>query len=86
MIYTNIIEPQYVGNTRSELLQTVTKTGLFNRTTEKIYNNPHYLPLNKSFINNININVRYPTGEFARFENLTSKVISKLHFRPVTNA
>jgi len=83
MVYTDIIEPQFVGNTRSELLQTVTKNGIFNRTTEKIYTNPHYLPLNRSFINSININIRYPNGEYTQFESLTSKVLVKLHFRPV---
>jgi hypothetical protein len=86
MVYTDIIEPQLVGNTRSELLQCVTKTGFFNRTTEKIFTNPHYIPVNRCFINNININVRTPNGEYARFESATSKVLVKLHFRPIKNA
>ena len=86
MIYTDIISSQLVGDTFADLLRTITKTGEFNRTTEKIFTNPYYIPINKSYINNINIQVYYPTGDLARFENNLSKVLVTLHFRPLKNA
>ena len=83
MVYCDVIEPQTVGDTYAPLLRVIYKTGEFNRTTEKIYTNPHYLPVNKSFITSINIDVRDPSGDQSRFENLLSKVLVKLHFRPI---
>ena len=83
MVYSDIVESQYVGDTKGQLLRVVNKTGEFNRTTEKIYEFGHYLRVNKSYINSINIDVRDPTGQQARFENRLSKVLVKLHFRPI---
>jgi hypothetical protein len=85
MIYCDIIEQQYVGDTCAQLLGTVTKTSSFNTTLEKSFVNPHYLNVNKTYINSININIRDPTGSLVRFENKLSKVLIKLHFKPVTN-
>ena len=82
MVYCDIIEPQTVGDTIAPLLRTICKTGEFNRTTEKIFINPHYLAVNKSFINTINIDVRDPSGEQAKFQSNLSKILVKLHFRP----
>ena len=84
MIYCDLVESQTVGDTYAPLLRTICKTGEFNKTTEKIFT--HYLPVCKSFINSINIDVRDPSGERVRFENHLSKVILKLHFRPLNNA
>ena len=86
MIYCDIVEAQNVGDTFAQLLRTICTTGEFNKTTEKIYTAPHYIPVNKSFITNINIDIRDPSGEQAKFENLLSKVLVKLHFRPIRNA
>ena len=83
MIYTDLIEPQAVGDTYAPLLRVISKTGEFNHTTEKIYTNPHYLHVNKSFITSINIDIRDPSGEQIKFGNQLSKVILKLHFRPI---
>ena len=86
MVYCDLVESQLVGDTYAPLLRTICKTGEFNKTTEKIFSNPHYLPVCKSFINTINISVRDPSGERVKFDNLLSKVILKLHFRPINNA
>jgi hypothetical protein len=85
MVYSDLVMQQRVGNTYAQLLRTITKTGEFNRTTEKIFETPQYLPLTKSYISTINIDIRYPTGEPAKFESLLSKVLVKLHFRPIKN-
>ena len=83
MIYCDIVEQQYVGDAYAPLLRTICLTGEFNKTTEKVYTAPHYLPVSKSFICSINIDVRDPSGAEARFESLLSKVLVKLHFRPI---
>ncbi len=72
--------PQRVGNTYAQLLRTITKTGEFNRTTEKIFKIPQYLPINRSYISSINIDIRYPKGDPAKFESKLSNVLVKLHF------
>ena len=85
MVYCDIVEPQNVGDTFAQLLRTICTTGEFNKSTEKIYTTPHYIPVCKSFITNINIDIRDPSGEQAKFDNLLSKVLVKLHFRPIRN-
>jgi hypothetical protein len=39
------------------------------------------VPLNKTFINTINIEIKDNIGNNITFKNLLSKVIIKLHFR-----
>ena len=85
MLYCDLAEPQCVGDTFAPLLRSICKTGAFNTSTEKIYTNPHYIPVCKSFINSINIDIRDPAGEQVKFENSLSKVLVKLHFRPIRN-
>ena len=86
MLYTDIIEHQNLGDSYAPILRTITKNGEFNRSVEKIFTDPHYIPVNKSYINSINIDLRDPSGEQIRFENQLSKVLTKLHFRPIKNA
>ena len=86
MVYCDLVEPQTVGDTSAPLLRTICKTGEFNKTTEKVFSEPHYLPVMRSYINTINIDIRDPSGEKVRFENQLSKVILKLHFRPIRYA
>jgi hypothetical protein len=83
MVYCDLVEPQTVGDVTAPLLRTITKTGKFNTTNEKIFTEPHYMPVLRSYINTINVDVRDPSGQPVRFENQLSKVILKLHFRPI---
>ena len=85
MVYCDLIESQTVGDTTAPLLRTICKTGKFNSTNEKIFTDPHYSPVLRSYINTINVDIRDPSGEQIRFENQLSKVILKLHFRPARN-
>ena len=80
MVYCDIVDPQNVGDTFAQLLRTICTTGEFNKSTEKIYTTPHYIPVCKSFITNINIDIRDPSGEQVKFENLLSKVLEKIKF------
>ena len=82
MVYCDIIEYQRVGDQYGKLLRSITNTSDFNKTIEKIYVNPHYLPVQNSSIHSINILITDPTGDKVKFGSNTSKVLVKLHFRP----
>jgi hypothetical protein len=81
-VYCDIISYQRIGDQYGKLIRTITKTSEFNKSIEKIYTNPHYLPVCKNFINSINIIVAATTGIPVHFASETSKVVVKLHFRP----
>lgn len=80
-IYTNIIEEQYIGDTKAQLLETVSIHGQKNETITVDIVNPNYVNLALSELNTINIVLKNSEGENIRFTNL-SKVIVKLHFKP----
>ena len=81
-IYTDIISYQYVGDTLSPLLRNVIIPSTRSFLTESvIYNSPHYVPVNKTHIDTINIKIKDEQGNNIRFER--GKSIVKLHFRPI---
>ena len=80
-IYTDIIEDQYVGDTKAPLLDTVSISGGQDESITVNINNPNYVRVSKSEISTINIMLKNSFGEFIPFTNL-AKVIVKLHFKP----
>ena len=80
-IYTNIIEEQYIGDTKAQLLETVSIRGQKNETITVDIVNPNYVNLALSELSTINIVLKNSEGENIRFTSL-SKVIVKLHFKP----
>lgn len=81
-IYTDIVKYQYIGDTLSPLLRTVSIPSSKVLSTESvIYDSPHYLPVNKSSIDTINIKIKDEQGQNIKFER--GKSIIKLHFRPI---
>ena len=80
-LYTNIIEEQYVGDTKVQLLDTVSIHGRRNETITVDILNPNYVNLALSELSTINIILKNSEGENIHFTNL-SKVIVKLHFKP----
>ena len=81
MILTDIIEDQYYGDVRSPVLYTINLKSSNYIDTVTTYENPHYIPVNKSVINSINISIYDLSGEPLKFSDLFSIVIIKLHFR-----
>lgn len=79
-IYCDLCTPQRVGNTVAPLLRNVA----FNNTKygeiiQKTYSNPIYIPVTKSFVDNVQITLCDSTGEIVPFvEGLTTCI---LHFR-----
>lgn len=81
-VYCDAIEYQRVGDQYGQLLRTITKTSDFNKTIEKIFIYPHYIPVANSIINSLNFLITDPTGNQIKFASQNSKVLVKLHFRP----
>jgi hypothetical protein len=84
-VYCDIVSYQRIGDQYGKLIRTITKTSEFNKSVEKIYTNPHYLPVSNQIINSINIRITAPTGIPVHFASDTSKVVVKLHFKPCRN-
>jgi hypothetical protein len=82
-IYTDIIDYQLVGDEYAPLLRNVVVSQNYSHPVAINYENPHYLPVNKSIISTINIDIRDDTGKEINF--IQGKVEIKLHFRPLKN-
>jgi hypothetical protein len=80
-IYSDIIEDQYVGDSRSKLLDTLSIKGKKDEVVTIELENPNYVNLNKSEISSINISLRDSTGELIHFSKFAEFII-KLHFKP----
>lgn len=79
MVYTDIIEPQVVGDVFAPLLRIVNVTGSHGDMVHVQYDKPHYLPVSRNIIETLEINIRTHTGKLVPFERGRSYV--KLHFR-----
>lgn len=80
-IYTDIIVDQYVGDSKSKLLDTLALEGKKGEAVTITPNNPHYVDVNMNEISTINITIRNSVGIKVHFDNF-SRVVVKLHFRP----
>jgi hypothetical protein len=80
-IYTDLIEYQYVGDEFSPLLRNVVVSQSYSHPVAILYDNPHYVKINKNLVSSINIDIRDETGREIDF--IEGKVIIKLHFRPI---
>lgn len=80
-VYCDIIDFQFVGDTKAQLLRTVVVSNNYFSLVSMNYENPHYVHINQNHINSINIDIRSDTGDHVHF--LEGKVIVKLHFRPI---
>lgn len=82
-VYSDLVSPQIVGDTETSLLATVSFDAyrLEERpeVTTKIFQTPHYVPVNRPSTDTILIDIRDSTGE--RIPFLVGKTIAKIHFR-----
>ena len=79
MVYTDIVEPQLVGDVLAPLLRVVRVRGRDGETISEQYTRPHYLPVNRKMIETLEIVIRTHMGGLTPFERGRSYV--KLHFR-----
>jgi len=84
-IYSNIVEPIIVGDVKVPLLKSV---WIEKHETDEVVQisseNPMYLPISTTCINNIEINIRDDSGKFIKFP-LDSKTHLTLHFRKIND-
>lgn len=82
-IYTNIIDEQYFGDSLVPILRCVnlSSSKQFSSSISMSFDNPVYVPVNKSVITTINIKIADLEGHLIRFKDLFSYVIITLHFK-----
>ncbi|GBN08555.1 hypothetical protein AVEN_264839-1 [Araneus ventricosus] len=78
-LYTDIVEPQIVGDVFAPLIRIVNVTGSDGEMVCVQYDRPHYIPLSRKIIDAIEIVIRTHRGELTPFERGSSYV--KLHLR-----
>ena len=78
-VYYIVCGPQVVGDYYVSLLSAVKIPGKGGYVIMKYYNQPHYVPVNTSKFDTIEINIKDDTGQNMSFK--AGKVICKLHFR-----
>jgi hypothetical protein len=79
-IYSDIVEYQIVGDINAPLLQVVASTETkTNPYVDKIYDSPHYVPVSRTNIESIEIDIRSDLGKPIYFQS--GRVMVKLHFR-----
>lgn len=79
MLYTDIVEPQIVGDVFAPLLRIVNVKGNDGDMVLEQYDRPHYLPVSRKTIETLEIVIRTHNGDLTPFERGRSYV--KLHFR-----
>ena len=85
LIYCNLIDEQYFGHTKAQILKVVPINSDTTHTGDVVsfFDNPQYYPVNKTRITEIKISIRDLVGDKIKFENVFSTVICKLHFKKV---
>lgn len=77
-IHTNIIDYQYFGDSKIQLLRTIPFRNNFN---EFSFETPYYVSVKDTVINTINIEFRDIFGNIISFDNIFTQNILNLHFR-----
>nr|XP_015840030.1 PREDICTED: uncharacterized protein LOC107398959 [Tribolium castaneum] len=83
-VYSDIIEPQLVGDILAKVIRTVVinnKYYIYGTHHTQIFSHPHYVPVLKREFENIEIDIRSSTGEKVPFQFGTLCV--KLHFKKI---
>jgi hypothetical protein len=80
VIYSDIYEPQYYGNIKSPILRTVNIRSENDENTV-YFDNPHYLNVNRTRIDTINIQLCDLAGKHIQFRDNFSSIHLTLHFK-----
>ena len=78
-IYCDVVEPRVVGDSQVPLLRIIPVEGIFGELITRIYENVHYVRLQRKNFQTIEINIRDRSGNKVPFEQGTLNVT--LHFR-----
>ena len=77
-VYCDVVEPRMVGDSQVPLLRIVPAEGDHGQLVTRIYENVHYVRLQRKSFQTIEINIRDRTGNIVPFEQGTLNVT--LHF------
>ena len=77
--YSDIVDYQYVGDTRAQLLRIVPVTGRSGQVVYHHFDSPIYVKVNRVAFQAIEIEIRQDTGALVQFSY--GKVVMVLHFR-----
>ena len=81
-VYSSIVDHQIVGGVVAPLLRVVCPDARkLGQTVSEKYIKPHYLPINSSYIDTIDIQIRTTAGHLFPFLS-GSPVVVSLHFKP----
>jgi hypothetical protein len=78
-VYSDIVEPQVVGDIQAPLLRIVKVDGKNGEIISCHYDRPQYVPVIRQSFQTLDIELRLNSGDFVPFER--GKVIVVLHFR-----
>ena len=78
-VYCDLLEPRVVGDKMTQLLRVVPAEGRNGDMVTRIYENVHYVPLQRKSFEVVEIDIRDSVGEKVPFERGTLNVT--LHFR-----
>lgn len=78
-LYTDIVEPQVIGDVQAPLLRIITVRGQDGGMIHELFDRPHYVPILRKNFQTIEIVIRTHSGQLVSFAR--GKLIVKLHFR-----
>ena len=78
-VYCDVVEPRVVGDSLTPLLRIVPVEGEHGEIVTRIYNNVHYVRVQRKTFQTLEVNIRDRTGKKVPFERGTLNVT--LHFR-----
>jgi hypothetical protein len=84
-LYCDIVEHQYVGDSKNALLRTVVVENehKYGDYINNIFTTPHYVPIKRISFETIELQITDDTGSKVHFSS--GKIIAKLHFRKIIN-
>jgi hypothetical protein len=80
-VYANIAEPQHVSDVMAPLVAYVDISGKPGDRTCHTCNPPIYLPVDKSYIDAIQVRITDKHGQNAIFPDNVENVVLRMHFR-----
>ena len=84
-IYSDIVDYQFIGDTFAPILRVIpiSNKQVYGEYVCESYTTPHYVPVKRSNIDTIEIDIKTDSGEAIQFNS--GKLLIKLHFRPQQN-
>lgn len=83
LVYCDLIAPQFIGSDMVRFLRAFNTTGPADYDNEYLYDNVHYVPVEKRMFRDIRIEILNLKGERVAFKDSKTPLKAVLHFRRV---